>query len=244
MKLLAADTATPVLSVAVVDGRSVLAELTVRRRQTHARNLMRLVDMALDLAGATLDDLDGLVAVRGPGSFTGLRIGLSTLKGLALGSGKPVVGVCALEVLARQVPLSVLPVHALVDARKGQVFRGAFRWAADRPDPIRTADAALLSPEAAAAEIVEPTLFVGNGARLYGEFLAERLGDRYRRAPDGCHTLRAATAARAGAARFAAGESGDPAALIPRYLRKSDAELAGAQPPGAPSPGSARAGFR
>lgn len=224
MKILAADTATRSLSVAILDGETLRAELTVRRRQTHARNLMRLVDLALELSGLAPTDLDGLAAVRGPGSFTGLRIGLSTIQGLALGAGLPAIGVSALEVLARQTPLAPLPVHALLDARKGQVYRGAFRWAGDAP--VETAAPTVCSPEDAAAEIVEPTLLVGNGARLYAERLTARAGDRVRLAPPGCHTLRAAVVARAARDRFAAGETGDPAALIPEYLRRSDAELA------------------
>ena len=224
MKLLAADTATRSLSVAVLDGPVCRAELTVRRCETHSRHLMRLIDQALSLAGLSLEALDGLVAVRGPGSFTGLRIGLSTLKGLALGADKPVVGVSALEALAHQVPLSPLPVHVLMDARKGQVYQGIFRWKG--ADLRAIADPGVFSPEAAASTVAGEALLVGDGARLYWDRLRRETGGRVQLAPDGCHTLRAGTAARLGERRFAAGDPGAPAALIPRYLRKSDAELA------------------
>lgn len=224
MKLLAADTATRSLSVAVLDGGDCRAELTIYRRETHSRHLMRLIDQALSLAGLSLAELDGLVAVRGPGSFTGLRIGLSTLKGLALGAGKPVVGISALEALAHQAPLSPIPLHVLMDARKGQVYQGIFR--SEGADLRPLADPSVLSPEAAAATVAGDALLLGDGARLYWDRLRRETRGRVQLAPDGCHTLRAGTAARLGERRFVAGDPGAPAALMPRYLRKSDAELA------------------
>jgi tRNA threonylcarbamoyladenosine biosynthesis protein TsaB len=224
MKLLAADTATRSLSVAILDGTVCRAELTVRRRETHSRHLMGLIDQALALAGLSLDALDGLVAVRGPGSFTGLRIGLSALKGLAMGAGKPMVGVSALEALAHQAPLSPLPVHVLMDARKGQVYQGIFQWEEDILRPVE--DPGVRSPEAAAARVAGVGVLLGDGARLHWDRIHRETGGRARLAPEGCHTLRAGTAARLGSRRFAAGEGGDPARLTPQYLRKSDAELA------------------
>lgn len=221
MKLLAADTATPSLSVAVTDGGELLAEITARRRQTHTRTLMRQVEAVLQLAGIELAELDGLAAVAGPGSFTGLRIGLSTVKGIALGLGKPAVGVSALEGLARQLPGVSGRIHALIDARKGQVYRGLFRWEDDRL--IEMVKPAVLSPEAAAGELGADSILVGDGARLYRDRLAQHA---IRIAPDGFHTLRASTAARMAREKIASGAPCDPAGLLPQYLRPSDAELA------------------
>ncbi len=224
MKLLAVDTATPSLSVAVTDGEELRAEITLRRRQTHTRTLMRQLESVLELAGMAPAELDGLAAVAGPGSFTGLRIGLSAVKGLALGLGKPAVGVSALEGLARQLPGVSVSIHVLIDARKGQVYRGMFRWAEDRL--VSLAEPAVLSPEAAAAEMRGAAMLVGDGARLHRERLARRVGARFRVAPPGVHTLRASTAARMAREKIAAGASCDPAELVPQYLRPSDAELA------------------
>jgi tRNA threonylcarbamoyladenosine biosynthesis protein TsaB len=224
MKLLAADTATPSLSVAVTDGGEVRAEITVRRRQTHTRTLMRQLEAVLELAGVELAELDGLAAVAGPGSFTGLRIGLSTVKGIAMGLGKPAVGVSALEGLARQLPGVSGSIHALIDARKGQVYRGMFRWEGDRLTEL--AEPSVLGPEAAAAELRPGSILVGDGARLYGEAMTRWTGSPFRVAPSGVHTLRASTAARMAREKMAAGAPCDPAGLLPQYLRPSDAELA------------------
>ncbi len=100
MKILALDTATPSCSVAVTDGGTLCAELSSFKNQTHAKHLMDAIDSVLSIAGFGVDDLDGLAVTVGPGSFTGLRIGISTIKGLAHALDKPVVGISSLEALA------------------------------------------------------------------------------------------------------------------------------------------------
>jgi tRNA threonylcarbamoyladenosine biosynthesis protein TsaB len=224
VKLLAADTSSRSLGVAVLEGDELRAEITIRRRETHSRTLMRQMETVLELAGLEMADLDGLAAVAGPGSFTGLRIGLSTIKGLALGLGKPAVGVSSLEALAQQLPEASDPIWVLIDARKGQVFRGAYRWTSFGLEEL--AEPAVLAPEAAAREIRRPTLLVGDGALLYRDRLEEETRGDARLAPAGVHTLRASTAARMAHARLVAGTTGEPALLTPLYLRPSDAELA------------------
>ncbi|MFP4418929.1 MAG: tRNA (adenosine(37)-N6)-threonylcarbamoyltransferase complex dimerization subunit type 1 TsaB [Desulfococcaceae bacterium] len=224
MKLLAADTSSRSLGLAVLEGEELRAEITIHRRGTHSRTLMRLVETALGLAGLELAELDGLAAVAGPGSFTGLRIGLSTLKGLALGLGKPVVGISSLEALAHQLPETADPIWVLVDARKGQVYRGAYRWTPSGPEEL--VEPAVLAPEAVAQEIRRPALLAGDGALLYRDLLEQETRGGARLAPAGVHTLRASTVARMAHARLVAGTTGEPALLTPLYLRPSDAELA------------------
>jgi tRNA threonylcarbamoyladenosine biosynthesis protein TsaB len=102
MKILALDTATDSCSVAATDDGTLAAELTIRKNQTHSKHLMELIHSVLEIAGFGVGDLDGLAVTVGPGSFTGLRIGISTIKGLAHALDKPVVGVSTLEALARQ----------------------------------------------------------------------------------------------------------------------------------------------
>jgi tRNA threonylcarbamoyladenosine biosynthesis protein TsaB len=102
MKILALDTATNSCSVAATDEGKLAAELTISKNQTHSKHLMELIHSVLEIAGFGVGDLDGLAVTVGPGSFTGLRIGISTIKGLAHALDKPVVGVSTLEALARQ----------------------------------------------------------------------------------------------------------------------------------------------
>jgi tRNA threonylcarbamoyl adenosine modification protein YeaZ len=100
MKILAIDTATKSCSVAVTDDGSLSAELTTLKNQTHSKHLMELIHSVLEIAGFGVGDLDGLAVTIGPGSFTGLRIGISTIKGLAHALDKPVVGISSLKALA------------------------------------------------------------------------------------------------------------------------------------------------
>jgi len=119
VKLLAVDTSTRACSVAVVDQDRLACEITTGPTGTHSTHLMRLIRTALALAETELHGLDGLAVCVGPGSFTGLRIGVSTVKGLAFATAKPVAGVSSLEALAQPcLPWPHL-ICALLDARKG-----------------------------------------------------------------------------------------------------------------------------
>ena len=102
MKILALDTAAKSCSVAIVDKESVLAELTLCREQTHSKHLMEMINTTIELSGIIVSELDGFAVTRGPGSFTGLRIGISSIKGLAAATCKPLVGVSSLDALAMQ----------------------------------------------------------------------------------------------------------------------------------------------
>ena len=129
MKLLVIDTSGPVCGTAVMDGEKVLCEYTAQNRNTHSASLMPMVERSLESAGVTLKELDALAAVTGPGSFTGVRIGVATVKALAHGSGKPCIGVNALEALAgaRREDAGPGLVCPIQDARAGQVYGAAFR---------------------------------------------------------------------------------------------------------------------
>ena len=100
MRLLTVDTSGPVCGVAVTEGERVLSEFTSQNRNTHSASLMPMIERCLESAGLTLEEMDALAVVTGPGSFTGVRIGVATVKALAHGSGKPCIGVDALEALA------------------------------------------------------------------------------------------------------------------------------------------------
>lgn len=126
--LLAVDTTTRFGSVAVVGKGEVLAEVNYVSPSSHSRQVFRAVDEALRVAGLKFDGLEGLAVAAGPGSFTGIRIGLSLVKALALASGRPLAAVSALEALARKLlALGVELMVPMIDARKGEVFAGAYR---------------------------------------------------------------------------------------------------------------------
>ena len=224
MKILALDTATTSCSVAVTNDGSLCAEMTLRKNQTHSRHLMATIDSVLEKAGCSVGDLDGFAVTIGPGSFTGLRIGISTIKGLALAADKPVVGISSLESLALQSADRSLLICPMLDARKAEVYCATYRFSDDRP--VVKAPACNARPEEFVPEIKEPCVFIGSGAQLYRHKIEKILGEMAHFAPRGQNTIRASSIAFLSAERFKRCTFDDVAHLTPQYIRKSDAELA------------------
>jgi tRNA threonylcarbamoyladenosine biosynthesis protein TsaB len=223
MIVLAVDTATKSCSVAIVNQGSLLAELTTVSDQTHSRHLLKMISSVIETAGLTTSELDGFAVTVGPGSFTGLRIGISSIKGLAVARHKPVVGISSLEALAAQTaPCSCL-VCPLLDARKGEVYFSRYRW--KNADLIKECEEMVSAPEPMLADVHEPCVFVGSGARLYQEMIKTKLGERAHFAAESQNIIRAATLARLALIRFADQATDDVDRLVPHYVRKSDAEL-------------------
>lgn len=223
MKILAVDTATTSCSVAVADDEDLLAEMTIDNDQTHSRHLTVLIRQVIRLAGISLSEIDGFAVTKGPGSFTGLRIGMSTVKGLAVASGRPVVGVPTLESLAMQSGMFNLLVCPLIDARRGEVYFASYRFEQHRLHALHKEQAVL--PQNILGELQEPCVFIGNGAIVYRQNIIDKLGDRAYFAPSGQHIIRGATVAMLGLRRLATGDIDEIESLVPNYLRKSDAEL-------------------
>ena len=223
MKLLAIDTSGPVCGVAVLADGVIRYECAVQNRLTHSVNLMPMVDAALQATGLTLGDMDRLAVVTGPGSFTGVRIGVSTLKGLAHGADKPCVAVDALEAMAAGAGAFDGVVCPIQDARAGQVYGAAFAMG-DEGIPRRLmADIPLKLEDYVAA--IRPLgsrfLFLGDGMPVHRARLTELLGDAAVFAP--AHTA----FLRPGAVAYLASqaeETCDYLTLMPMYLRAPNAE--------------------
>ena len=223
MKILAVDTSTTSCSVAVVEQYSLLSEATIVREQTHSKHLMDLIHTVLDFSGLKLADMDGLAVTRGPGTFTGLRIGISSIKGLAVAAAKPVVGVSSLEALAMQCAGSEYLVCPLIDARKGEVYFSRYRF----QDGVlkREVPEKVLPPVQAVSDIQEACLLVGSGAVLYHDELMETLAEKAFFALPGQNTIRASTVAYLSIKKFVQNDIDDAAAFVPSYVRKSDAQI-------------------
>jgi tRNA threonylcarbamoyladenosine biosynthesis protein TsaB len=224
MRLLAVDTSTLSCGVAVADEEGLLSESLFTSRQTHSRHLLGMVEETLSRSGLALSDMDGFAVTRGPGSFTGLRIGMSVVKGLAEVVGKPVAGISTLAALARGAVLAGKPILAMLDARKGEVY--AALYAPDGKGGVTE----LLSPEAVKPEallsrIDGEVLCIGTGAVAYAEAIQEALGERVVFAPE-YNTIRPCVVANLGFDAFQGSEEAEAGALTPLYLRKSDAEIA------------------
>ncbi|MBI5628731.1 MAG: tRNA (adenosine(37)-N6)-threonylcarbamoyltransferase complex dimerization subunit type 1 TsaB [Candidatus Rokubacteria bacterium] len=223
MRLLALETATPAGGAALLDGDRLVAEYILNIRVTHSERLMATVDRLLSDSGWDLDRLEGLAVSVGPGSFTGLRIGVSTAKGLALALGTPLAAVPTLDALAHALPFTSDPVCPILDAKKGEVYASLYRW--DGESAVREWDYLALTPEALCRRLSGPVVFVGDAVASVGEFLAATLGPRARFAPPEHCVPSPACVAQLGHARLVAGQTVDPAALTPIYIRPSEAEL-------------------
>ena len=221
MKLLVVDTSGPVCGTAVMDGERVLSEWICQNRNTHSASLMPMVEKSLESAGQTLGDMDALAAVTGPGSFTGVRIGVATVKALAHGSGKPCIAVDALEALARSAGADLWPglICPLQDARAGQVYCAAFRGTE------RVTENAPMMLEAFLEKIRgltgDPILFTGDGAAVHRAAIAGFLGKNAVFPPGPFGFLRPSAA---GMLAMEKGETVDYLHLRETYLRPPNAE--------------------
>jgi tRNA threonylcarbamoyladenosine biosynthesis protein TsaB len=201
------------------DGR-VLAEDVHRESRSHTASLPALVERVLDAASLAIDDVEAVAVSIGPGSFTGLRIGLALAKGIAYAGGLPLVGVPTLEALAEiaDAPCGST-ICAAIDARKQEVYAALFEATGGAPRRL-TADLAL-RPEALAARLTAPCVVVGDAGDVYGDVLGARSTLR----PFATHHPRGGVIARLGRERLAAGQAANAGTLEPVYVRAPDAEL-------------------
>jgi len=214
-RLLAMDTSTLQATVALLHGEQVVCEVE-RRVTTHSERLLVAVEELLRDADVSIGDLDAVACGRGPGSFTGLRIGLATAKSLCWATRKPLVCVSSLAALERNVPRERRPplVVPCIDARRGEVFAGFFG-----PDG-EVAPEAVLPPEALRERLEgRPALLLGDGALAYPEVFSG-----LHLAAEG-HDVRAREIGRLALARWARNDCDDPRSVEPTYLRASDAEI-------------------
>ncbi len=222
--ILAIETATAWGSVALTLKGKCLAEYSLQSRLTHSKRLLAGIRWLMQEADFSWPDVDGIAVSLGPGSFTGLRIGLSTAKGLAFAAEKPLLGVPTLDGLACQfsfVPQLICPI---LDARKKEVYAALFRCDADGI-PRRASEYMVIKPEILADMIKEPTIIVGDGVAVIEDTLIRDLGELLLIPPMGINFPRAAGIGMLAAGLWQRREFLEPSSAVPIYIRASDAEL-------------------
>jgi len=224
MYILAIDTSTRSCSAALIEDQNLRAELTIDIGETHSKHIMALIDQVTGIAKVNIADVDGFAVTLGPGTFTGLRIGLGTVKGLAMALDKPVAGVSSLTALAVQACCSDHLICSLIDARREQVYCRCYRCQ-DGESARPCTPERVCSLQEAIGSIDESVMFIGSGALLYASNIREHLGSPVRFVPCLQHTIRASTVALLGREKLISGDTEDLAGFVPAYLRKSDAEL-------------------
>lgn len=222
MKLLAIDTSGPVCGVAVLTEQGIRYECAVQNKLTHSVNLLPMIDQALTASGHRLEEMDRLAVVTGPGSFTGVRLGVSTLKGLAHGVNKPCVAVDALEAMAAGVGEFGGVICPIQDARAGQVYGAAFTSMEGRLERLMEDTPLKLEDYVAQLQSFgDRFLFLGDGMPVHRKRLTELLGDAAVFAAPQLAYLRPASVAWLAAQSQ---EELDYTTLMPLYLRAPSAE--------------------
>lgn len=224
MLVLGIETSTKTGGVALVSERGVVAEYTSNIEVTHSERLMSMVDRMLEDTGVALSSVEGFAVSIGPGSFTGLRIGIATMKGIALATGKPVAAVPTLRALAWNLPHAAYPVCPLLDAKKKEVYAALYRVGAGSAEQEMSETVIPLAD--LAGRISEPVVFTGEGANLFHHELLELFGSRSHFAPLSATVPSAASVAELGRTALLAGERADASLLTPLYIRRPEAEVA------------------
>jgi tRNA threonylcarbamoyladenosine biosynthesis protein TsaB len=225
MKVLAIETSTYSGSIAVSRDEEILGEYFLNMGPSHSERLVPSIGRLLGELAIDRKELGGIAVSLGPGSFTALRVGISTAKGIAYSLGIPVVGVSSLELLAMNLLYSPYQICAAIDARKGELFSALFRAAEGRVE--RVCEDMVADLEELCKKIKEKTIFIGEGALLYRDFLEdnESWGEAPAFCPSYMNYARASALAFHGYRRFAGGHADEVMGLAPMYLRKPDAEL-------------------
>lgn len=223
MLVLGVDTSTSINTAGLWEDGRVLGEVIDDAGRKHSERLLATIEWVLDSAGVSLADLDALAVSVGPGSFTGLRVGVSTMKGLALGANAPLVGVPTLDAMARLGAFHDEVVCPVLDAKMKEVYAAAFRF----EDGVRTkvGDDCVDSVERFVGKVAPGALYFGDGAVLYADEIARR--DPSARFGDfAINVPRGSAVATEGSERIRLGYESDAASVSPVYLRKSQPEEA------------------
>ena len=223
MKLLTVDTSTSACSVALSMGRQIVSAYVTTQGQTLSSRLLGCIEIVLQGQELSLQDLDGFGIAIGPGAFTGLRVGVATVKGLAFAAGKQVAGFSSLAMLAMNVPWADYPVCPMFDARKNEVYTGLY---ACKQVPVPLLPDRVVSPARFVESLEGRVIFVGEGAVRYRELIVATLGNRALFAPFPAHLPNASAGACLALGAFERGEAVSPELLAPAYIRPTEAELA------------------
>jgi len=224
MKVLGIDTSTSCGAVGLIDDGEVLSDYLLNISVTHAERLLGAIGLVLREARCSIGDVDGWALSLGPGSFTGLRIGVSTVKGLAFATGKPVAGVSTLDALASQVSPTPYLICPILDARKKEVYTAFYRYG-EGNILGRQSDDQALRPEDLVKKIKKQTIFLGDGVRTYRDFLLHSLPSLAIFPVAPVHVPRGSTVAKLGLDLLKKEEHLNISTFSPIYIRPSEAEI-------------------
>lgn len=222
---LSIETSSLVSSIALGTKTMLKGELTVQASLTHSEQLVPHIDTLLEMCDVKKTDLKGIIVSIGPGSFTGLRIGLATAKAMAYGLQIPIVGIVTMKAMAYNAMFADRLIAVWIDAQKNNVYQALYRFAGDQLEEIESPnvkDFDLALEELAARD--EDVLFIGDGA-YYDQEDIEEFSPLFKVAPPAMAIPRAQALLQAGIKRLERGEFDDVMSVVPFYLRRSEAEV-------------------
>lgn len=225
MKILALDSSGLVASVAVTEDDNLLGEYTINYKKTHSQTLLPMLDEVAKMIELDLKTVDVIAVSAGPGSFTGLRIGSATAKGLALALDKKIVSVPTVDALAYNIWNCTDVICPLMDARRQQTYTGLYTFEDGRmqtllPQCVVQIEEIINKVNDMGKQVV----FLGDGVPVFADFIAQHCKVPYQYAPAHCNKQRAASVAALGAILYGEGKAEPAAEHKPDYLRLSQAE--------------------
>jgi len=223
MRILGIDTSSPKGSIAITLKNKIISEKAISGHTSYSKNLFFIIDSILQDTNLNISQVDAFAISIGPGSFTGLRVGLSSALGFSLAQKKPVVSVETLFAMADTIPFTEKIICPVIDARKGELYTSFFQYD-DNNQIRRLGEDRAVKPEFLVNEIKKTTLFFGSGVDTYGKVLSQKLGN-LAVFHNGSSNTTAASVAKLAFEKIKNGEKTDSALLKPKYVRRAEAEM-------------------
>lgn len=224
MKILALDTSTMMASCVVMDEERILGEFSLSQEMSHSESLVPMIDEILVGLNLKISDIDLYAVAIGPGSFTGLRIGVATVKAFAHMFDKSIIGVSTLEGLAFNLPYNDIVVP-MIDARRNRVYTGIYSWEGGNLKTIMEPDAIEIDTLLEKLdENYDKIVVNGDGAKLHWDKIEERLMEKVSYSTIGLNYCKASSIGELAWIKYNYGDRDDYYTLVPDYLRKSQAE--------------------
>lgn len=225
MKILALDASGIVASVAIASEEEIIAEYTIKHKKTHSQTLLPMIDKVLKFAEVDLKDIEYIAATEGPGSFTGLRIGAATAKGLSQALNIPIVNVPTLEALAYNIVEADKLICPIMDARRGNVFAAIYKMSNEGLEVIRKQEALPIEDLIKDINALEKNIiFVGDGINVHKDYIKNYLRVDYIFAPAYSREQKAASVVGVALDYIKKNKYVQSKDFKPVYLRKSQAE--------------------
>lgn len=223
MNILAIDASGLSGSVAYISDYKLVGEYYICHKLTHSQTVMPMLEHLKNMIGLELDKIDAIAVTSGPGSFTGIRIGVATAKAMALAIGVPIIGIPTLDVMANNITFADKLICPIMDARRNQVYTSLYKW---EESTLQRVEEYLAVPIDELLEKIadQEVIFLGDGVDVLRSQIVDKMGDKAHFAPSFLHMQRASVLAHLACEAYERGETEDADEFVPMYLRKSQAE--------------------